>query len=128
MGCIDYVIIKQKDKRMCLNMTVMRSAEYNTDHQVMHVPIRMDWHSHGQKEGQKRDRHDVLKLMKSDKNLKGESQQSMKKRLKSYLDCVVEKKARTERPKDGKAENKWENMHTAIIKRSSELLGMAKCI
>ena len=40
-GCIDYVIMRQKDRRICLDVTVKRGAECNTDHQLLCATVRM---------------------------------------------------------------------------------------
>ena len=37
---IDYVIMNQRDRRMCLDVIVKRGAECNTDHQFLHMKIR----------------------------------------------------------------------------------------
>ena len=36
-SCIDYVIMSQSDRRMCLDLAVKRGAECNTDHQCVCV-------------------------------------------------------------------------------------------
>ena len=45
-SCIDYVIMSQSDRRTCLDITVKRGAECNTDHQFVCVKIRLagGWH------------------------------------------------------------------------------------
>ena len=37
--CIDYVIMRQAHRRKCLDVSVMRGAEYNTDHRLMRVKV-----------------------------------------------------------------------------------------
>ena len=121
-GCIDYVIMRQKDKRICLDVTVKRGAECNTDHQLLCATVRMAWHCRGQREKQqRRGRYDVSKLLKCDDNVGNDSQQSLRE---SYIDCVVGR-TRTGWPEDGTVEDKWQKICSALITTSDELLGLA---
>ena len=42
-SCIDYVIIRESDRRMCSDVTVKRGAVCNTDHQFLRASMRMAW-------------------------------------------------------------------------------------
>ena len=42
-SCIDYVIMRKSDRRICSDVTVKRSAECNTNHQFLHASVRMSW-------------------------------------------------------------------------------------
>ena len=45
-SCIDYIITRQRDRRLCLDVCVRRGAECNTDHQmfiVCHSEHRQVW-------------------------------------------------------------------------------------
>ena len=48
--CIDYVIMRECDRRKCSDVTVKRGAEYNTDHQFLHASVRMGWRGLKKKE------------------------------------------------------------------------------
>ena len=37
--CIDYGILKQKDRRRCLDVSVMRGADFNTDHHLLRMKL-----------------------------------------------------------------------------------------
>ena len=40
-SCIDYVIMSQSDRRICLDVAVKRGAECNRDHKFVCVKIRL---------------------------------------------------------------------------------------
>ena len=64
-SCIDYVIMSQSDRRMCLDVAVKRGAECNTDHQFVYVKIRLAGGYHRRKEmaGSDGRRYDMSKLV-----------------------------------------------------------------
>ena len=37
--CIDYVIMRQAHRRKCLDVSVMRGADCNTDHRLVHAKL-----------------------------------------------------------------------------------------
>ena len=39
--CIDFAIMKKSDRRRCLDATVVRRAQCNTDHMMLRVKVRM---------------------------------------------------------------------------------------
>ena len=39
--CIDYAIVRTRDKRRCLDASVNRGAECNTDHQLLRIKMRL---------------------------------------------------------------------------------------
>ena len=42
-SCIDYIIMRECDRKMCSDVTVKRGAKCNTDHQFLHASVRMAW-------------------------------------------------------------------------------------
>ena len=40
-SCIDYVIMRECDRRMYSDVTVKRGAECNTDHQFLRASVKM---------------------------------------------------------------------------------------
>ena len=42
-SCIDYVIMRESDRRICSDFTVKRGAECNTHHQFLRASMRMAW-------------------------------------------------------------------------------------
>ena len=42
-SCIDDVIMRESDRRMCSDITGKRGAECNTDHQFLRARVRMAW-------------------------------------------------------------------------------------
>ena len=42
-SCIDYVIMRECDRRMWSDVTVKRGGECNTDHQFLRASVRMVW-------------------------------------------------------------------------------------
>ena len=41
--CIDYIVMRQKDRKLCVDAGVKRGAECNTDHQFLCAELRMAW-------------------------------------------------------------------------------------
>ena len=39
--CIDYAVVRQKNRRMCLDANVMRGAECHTEHKLLQVKLRI---------------------------------------------------------------------------------------
>ena len=45
-SCIDFVITHQRDRRMCVDASVRRGAECNTDHQILCATLRLKTESY----------------------------------------------------------------------------------
>ena len=121
-SCIDYFIMRQSDRKVCLNVSVLRGAECNADHHFLCATLRLNKHYHhvGKKK-RKGGRYDVVNLLKGDGNIRGDQQL-----LKDvYIDTVVDK-ARDGWPQDGSVECKWEKFRSAITEVSDKLLGHSK--
>ena len=41
--CIDYIVMRQKDRKLCVDAAVRRGAECNTGHQFLCAKLRMSW-------------------------------------------------------------------------------------
>ena len=62
-SCIYYVMIRQQDRRKCLDVAARRGAENNTDHNLVHVKLRLIRTPGGRvNRGVKSRRSDVEKL------------------------------------------------------------------
>lgn len=80
--------MRQKDKRICLDVTVKRGAECNTDHQLLCASVCLVWHNCGQtRKKQSKSRYDASKLMKCDDHERNDGQQALSE---CYIDSVVE--------------------------------------
>ena len=69
--CIDFAIVRQRDRRRCLDAAVKRGAECHTDHQLLRIKLRMTrvWkHQTPQRGGSKR--YNVSKLCSSESDRK----------------------------------------------------------
>ena len=63
--CIDYAIMRRQDRKRCLDATVRRGAECNTDHQLLCIKVRITHRrGNGAKAAASRKLYDVFKLMK----------------------------------------------------------------
>ena len=99
-SCIDYVIMHQKDRRMCLDVSVKREAECNTDHQLLCAKFRLRKWTHKKRisfGGGKQ--YDVSKLV-------GVYRDSSAKQVKEKYQELVLDKAANAWPEGGSVEEK----------------------
>ena len=86
--CIDYAIVRARDRRRCLDASVKRGAECNTDHQLLRIKLHMSKLYQTAKTTTSPHRFDISKLVgpSSDKDGKntprGQFQELVKKSAK----------------------------------------------
>ena len=62
--CIDFAIVREMDRRRCLDAHVVRGAECNTDHQMLRIKLRMSGKQyHHKQQKNSSTRFDVAKLL-----------------------------------------------------------------
>ena len=117
--CIDYAIMRQKDRRRCLDVVVKRGAECNTDHQLLSVKIKMRGSPfHQGRPPRKSRRYDVSKLTRSNNRGKEQSGQPLGE---LFQDQAAERAA-TSWPSDGQAEEKWAALRSALLESATAIL------
>ena len=121
-SCIDYVIMHQKERKMCLDVTVKRGAECNTDHNFVCAKIRIKKSVHRIRElaNKAGRRFDVGKLT-NNKDKNDEHEQSKKEEFQEkVLDDV-----KSAWPEEGTINEKWTTVRSALVKTAENLLGLA---
>ena len=97
-SCIDYVIMRESDRRMWSDVTVKRGAECNTDHQFLYASVRMAWRDlkkrAGMNEGK---RYDVSGLV----SCKGSDDMSTGRPLQQQYIKEVLERATSAWPEEG---------------------------
>ena len=122
-SCIDYVIMRESDRRMCSDITVKSGAECNTDNQFLRASVRMACRGLKKSTGMNEEkRYDVSRLV----SCKGGDDMTTGRPLQQeYIEEVLER-ATSAWPKEGTVEERWEVIHSALLESADELLGYAK--
>jgi len=118
-NCIDYVMVSQRDRKYCLDVSVKRGAYCNTDHHLVCVKLKFGWNHRRNvvdKADQKERRFDVGKLYASG-NEAGDHLVA-----DQYLECVLER-ASASWPEDGTVEEKWKAVSAALTSAADGVLG-----
>lgn len=118
--CIDYIVMRQRDRKLCVDAAVKRGAECNTDHQFMCAELRMVWKRPKPKPECEVRRYDVSGL----RRVRSTGGEEVRSQRQEYVEAVVEK-AGEEWPDEG-VEEKWRVMRTAIVEAAEETLGRAR--
>ena len=119
--CIDYIVMRQKDRKLCVDAAVKRGAECNTEHQFLCAELRMAWKCCKPKPQKEVRRFDASGLRRVSRTGGGE----VRSQRQEYVEGVVER-AREEWPDEGTVEEKWRAMRTALVDTAGETLGKAK--
>ena len=107
---IDFAIMRQRDRRRCLDATVVRGAECNTDHQLLCVRVKVLRQSYQRKPVVRRKRFDVSKLTKDSAD------------VVAFQEEIVNR-TQTKWPQCGSAEEKWIVMKSALTEAAEAVLG-----
>ena len=116
-----YIVTRQKDRKLCVDASVRRGTECNTDHQFLCAELRMVW-KHSKLRPQKEVRRFDVSSLRQVHSTQGEEARSQRQ---EYGKAVVER-AREEWPDEGTVEEKWRAMRTALVDTADEMLGRAK--
>ena len=117
--CIDFAIMRQKDRGRCLDVAVKRGAECNTDHQLLCMKIKMqrNCYHRSRPPGQSR-RHDVSVLARGSS---GAEEQPGPAQREAFQEQAADRAA-TSWPYDGAAEEKWAIMRSALLESAAATL------
>ena len=122
-SCIDYVLTRQKDRKICLDVAVKRGAECNTDHQFVYARLRMAGCGYRRKAYVNgKGTYDVSKLVRV---RQGDYDGSDQLVMEEFQEEVVER-ARAVWPEEGMAENKWTALRTVQTDAADSWLGRVK--
>ena len=106
---IDYVLVRQRDLRDVLHTRVMPSAECHTDHRLVRCKLRLHFKPKPRKGGPPKRKFKLNKLQSAE--VKADFQAGLQSKLEN--DC----------PKDPSPETLWDQLKTAILQTSEEVLG-----
>ena len=113
--CIDFAVMRQKDRRRCLDACVKRGAECNTDHQLLRIKMRVTRKGgYHQPRPKKCKKFDVSHLAGRDET-----------RRHVYRERVGMKAAEAW-DNEGTVEEKWSVVRSALVESGEEVLGHAK--
>ena len=115
--CIDFAIVRQKDRKRCMDATVKRGAECHTDHQLLRVKVKMARKWSHPTTRRKMMRYNVAKLQDRDANSNGESTPS------ALFQEAASAKAREAWKDSSSAEEKWLVLRSAMIEAAKSELG-----
>lgn len=109
--CIDFAIVRQRDRRRCLHTLVKRGAECHTDHQLLRIKLKMTKMRNrrtSQHRGSKR--YDVSKLCSNEID------------RKKFQDEVNSRSGRTWKERSTVIE-KWQAIQTSLTEAAEAILG-----
>ena len=121
--CIDYIVMKQRDRRCCVDVEVKRGAECNTDHQLLCAKVRMK--GSFPRPRRRSDDHRLRYVTKL-RNACGEEEQESGQSVRTEFVSGVLERARDEWPEEQSAEEKWRVMKAAMVDTAGEILGKVK--
>jgi len=110
--CIDYCIMRQRDRAKCLDVTVKRGAECNTDHQLLCAKVKVCLKRIHQRKPHVVRKLDVSPLAPTD----SESE------VREAFQAHVEMKAASGWPSEGAVEEKWAVLKEALLDSATACL------
>ncbi|XP_065886632.1 uncharacterized protein [Dysidea avara] len=120
--CIDYILMHQKDRRSCLDVSVKRGAVCNTDHNLvcMEFKLKKPYRRRHECKMEKR-RFDVSQLRSGvDGDTGCEAPVSMR-----FVEEVLER-AHAVWPDDGNIDEQWFVFHAVLTESAASVLGYEK--
>ena len=117
--CINFAIVRQRDQKRCLYVCVKRGAEYNTDHQLIRIKMRMKG-----KRGycQLRNKTPKKKFAVSCFMSRGGANSGADVYRDAYRECASTKAAEVWED-EGAVEEKWSAIRSALVEAAEEVLG-----
>lgn len=114
--CIDFAVVRWKDRRRCLDAEVKRGAECHTDHQMLRIKMRMSREWLHLRKRKKVERLDVACL----RERKDENREDLETR-KSFQEAV---RTRLQEPQmdSREVEEKWEMIESALTEAAKSEL------
>ena len=111
----------QRDRRMCVDVSVKRGAECNTDHQMLCATLRLKRENyHTPVPSTENRRYDVSSLARVEV---GRTEDNEVKT--AFIEQVLEK-ARKDWPIDGSVQDKWSVVRSALTETADDVLGRVR--
>ena len=107
--CIDYIIMRQRQRRMCCDVTVLRSADCWTDHKLLRAKLQLQITIYKKSYSAMRKRFSMAKL--SDRNIRSEYDVRVNDEIKGKWNSA-----------DG-AQRKWEVIRDSVTNTAEKVLG-----
>ena len=107
--CIDYVILRQKDRRLCSDVSVIRNADCWTDHKLLRAIFKIETPTRASKQCIQK-KFAVSALINDENKAK-------------YIKAVVGGIEASWCPDDD-AESKWEMIRDSVMKAANDVLGL----
>ena len=120
--CIDYAIMKQSQRRKCLDVSVMRGAQCNTDHQMLRVKLRVEPGRRRYRPSANRPhkKFDISKLKEQAADRCG------KTAAKEHFQEMVGEKLNVLWKETDSIEQKWTSMKSALCEAAEATIGREK--
>lgn len=112
--CIDFAVMRRKDRKRCLDAAVMRGAECHTDHQLLRIKVGITnkWFQMGRRK-QRIAKYDVAKLQS------GDSESTARVLFRG----TVSAKAKETWKVNSSIEEKWCVLRSALTETAKAVLG-----
>ena len=119
--CIDHAIMRKNDRRRCLDATVVRSAQCNTDHMMLKVKVRMRCKAfRSARTVRPSSKFDVFKL-------KGTcTDEAGRQTTKGKFACCAAANLKENWDQNGSIEDKWKAMKEALMGAANATLDVDK--
>ena len=132
--CIDYAIMRKAHRRRCLDVTVVRGAQCNTDHMMLKVKLQFgNKHFRGDRTRSSVGRFDVSKLQgrcvdeRGKERREGGGWQKVKEEEgRGKFASRVCAKMKEQWSSRGSVEEKWDVMKSALCEAAGSILGSAR--
>ena len=118
--CIDYAIVRATDRRRCLDASVKRGAECNTDHQLLRIKLHMSKLYQAAKTAPSPQRFDISKLAGPSLNEDGQNTS------RGHFQELANKLVKENWKADGSIEDKWVTIRSALTTAAKTALGVKK--
>ena len=125
--CIDFAMMRRRDRRRCLNASVLRGAECNTDHQLLSVCVKVfeSRPYHGPTRKSSRKRFDVAALVRRMKEHPEANDENRRMRqIHTTFQEVAAENAQSKWHPDGSVEEKWRTVRGALTEAAEAVLGI----
>ena len=118
--CIDYAIVRARERRRCLDASVKRGAECNTDHQLLRIKLRMSRLYQTAKTTATPHRFDVSKLVGTSLDEDG------KNTPRGLFQELASKSVSEQWKAHGSNQDKWVAIRSALTEAAKTALGVEK--
>ena len=117
--CIDLAVMRQRDRKKCVDAMVMRGAECHTDHQLLRIKMETRKIRFQRRPKQAGSRYDVGKLC-------GEQSTGVSQRGKFQEHVSIKLREQWPAPESSTVEAMWDAMKTTLTTAAEECLGVER--